>query len=68
MEPDQSLPAGEQYTEQPLNAQQAGVQNQSIQQHQLVTELIMVNMAEFLSMDLPERGFLLELLSRPKAL
>lgn len=60
MESDQSLPAGEQHTEQPLNAQQAGTQNQSTQQHQLVTELIMVNMAEFLSMDLPERGFLLE--------
>lgn len=54
------MPAGEQHTEQPLNAQQAGVQNQSTQQHQLVTELIMVNMAEFLSMDLPERGFLLK--------
>ncbi|MDE5682124.1 MAG: AAA family ATPase [Mailhella sp.] len=60
MESDQSLPAGEQHTEQPLNVQQAGTQNQSTQQHQLVTELIMVNMAEFLSMDLPERGFLLE--------
>ena len=60
MESDKSLPAGEQHTEQPLNAQQAGVQNQSTQQHQLVTELIMVNMAEFLSMDLPERGFLLK--------
>lgn len=60
MESDQSLPAGEQHTEQPLNAQQAGTQNQSTQQHQLITELIMVNMAEFLSMDLPERGFLLE--------
>lgn len=58
MESDQSLPAHEQ--QQPLNAQQAGTQNQSTQQHQLVTELIMVNMAEFLSMDLPERGFLLE--------
>lgn len=54
------MPAGEQHTEQPLNTQQADMQSQSTQQHQLVTGLIMVNMAEFLSMDLPERGFLLE--------
>ena len=30
------------------------------QQHQILNELIIVNMADFLSMDLPERGFLLE--------
>ncbi len=40
--------------------QKVTVDNIMQQQHQILNELIMVNMADFLSMDLPERGFLLE--------
>lgn len=59
MEVSQSLPAKQekqgrtetaQHNEQPINSQQ----------NQLSTALIVVNMANFLSMELPERGFLLE--------
>lgn len=58
---NQSLPAEQECLEQSTKAAgQNDKQKSSNQQNQISAILIVVNMAEFLSMDLPERGFLLE--------
>lgn len=61
-EPSQNLPVRHEGMEQPgtiKNSNERAV-NQQNQQNSITTALIVVNMANFLSMDLPERGFLLE--------